>query len=225
MPRFLSVLSLLLAAILAFVPPAGAQGVPPPLPPEMQGVAAQEVAEWYYADNGAVVGPVTLSQLGELVGQGTAGAQTPVWKEGMPGWARLAEVPELAPLLAKEGGGPAVPEALSDEEVRRFLLGTWREEGTHAQSGALLSYTIEITFREDGSYLGLISLQAPQSSGGESQVQPFGGIYSVRTIDKTHFLVSMTDEITGQPETTSLEILSQDSVRNTADGRLSFRVR
>jgi membrane protease subunit (stomatin/prohibitin family) len=60
---------------------------PPPPPVEPQ---------WHLSHNGQSFGPFPPNQ---LLQQGLT-AQTYVWRAGMEGWQRAAEVPELAPLLA-----------------------------------------------------------------------------------------------------------------------------
>jgi membrane protease subunit (stomatin/prohibitin family) len=73
--------------------PQGApqQGGPPPLP---------GAATFYVAINGQQQGPFGLDALREKAQQGQITRGTLVWKNGMPGWAALDSVPELAPLVA-----------------------------------------------------------------------------------------------------------------------------
>jgi membrane protease subunit (stomatin/prohibitin family) len=65
---------------------APAAAAPPPPPVDTQ---------WFISRDGQNLGPFTANQLPQ---QGLA-AQTYVWKAGMAGWLRAAEVPELAVVL------------------------------------------------------------------------------------------------------------------------------
>jgi membrane protease subunit (stomatin/prohibitin family) len=86
-------------------PPAVAQapmgqapmGQPPTPPPP--------VVQWFISRNGENLGPFLAEQLGQ---QGLT-AQTYVWRAGMEGWSRAAEVPELAAILAAIP--PSAPES------------------------------------------------------------------------------------------------------------------
>lgn len=49
-------------------------------------------AAWYYAKDGARLGPVTDAALGDLVRQGTIGPTTLVWRAGMTDWQPWAQV-------------------------------------------------------------------------------------------------------------------------------------
>ncbi len=60
---------------------------------------------WYYAEAGQQVGPVDEAQLFELVRNGKIQADTLVWRDGMPAWARYAEAaPPGAPTPAAAAG-------------------------------------------------------------------------------------------------------------------------
>jgi membrane protease subunit (stomatin/prohibitin family) len=66
--------------------PAAAPATPPPPPPAVQ---------WFISRDGQNIGPFTPAQ---LVPNGLT-AQTYVWRNGMAGWLRANEVPELAAIL------------------------------------------------------------------------------------------------------------------------------
>mgnify|MGYP005850141005 CR=1 FL=1 len=68
--------------------PQPAIAPPPPPPPA--------APSWFLSRNGLNFGPFTVEQ---LVPNGL-NAQTYVWRQGMAGWLRAAEVPELASVLA-----------------------------------------------------------------------------------------------------------------------------
>jgi GYF domain 2 len=74
-----------------------AQLAPPPLP---QPAAAQ----FFYAENGKPVGPLTLAEIQAKIAAGAITPDTLVWKAGAPAWVAAKQLPEVAPLFA---GGPA----------------------------------------------------------------------------------------------------------------------
>lgn len=52
--------------------------------------------EWFYARGDMQRGPVTESELEDLVKDGIVSAETRVWREGMGDWLPVSAVPELA---------------------------------------------------------------------------------------------------------------------------------
>ncbi|WP_413741548.1 DUF4339 domain-containing protein [Sodalis sp. RH15] len=54
---------------------------------------------WWYIVDGKRQGPVTLATLEKLLQHRILGAQSLVWREGMPQWTPLAAMDELKPLL------------------------------------------------------------------------------------------------------------------------------
>ena len=62
--------------------------------------------QWYYADNGKQVGPVSEADFQALVDAGTVTPQTLVWKAGMANWAAYGTV-----VPAAASAGAAVPAA------------------------------------------------------------------------------------------------------------------
>src|SRR5690349_16917170 len=54
-------------------------------------------AEWYYVENNAQAGPLSLSELLEVVKR--KGADTPVFGPGMADWTPARRVPEIGPRL------------------------------------------------------------------------------------------------------------------------------
>jgi hypothetical protein len=57
---------------------------------------------WHYAQNGVPVGPVTDSQLADLVRWGVVRNETLVWRPGMADWqpyATLTQPPAAPPIL------------------------------------------------------------------------------------------------------------------------------
>ncbi len=76
----------------------GVGTMPPPLP---------GAVTFHVAIGGQQRGPLDASNLQSLAADGTLGKDTLVWKQGMPGWTKAGEVPDLAPLFAS--GPPPIP--------------------------------------------------------------------------------------------------------------------
>lgn len=218
------------------VPPAPAEqpaaGTPPPVTPQPPPLPPQEVAEWYYVTGGQALGPMTLTQIQALVAQGLIDGNTSVWKDGMAGWARLADVPELAGMLAgTQRGGNAPPpvvdsQKLLDEKIRAFIAGTWRYEG-YVTQGSITAYAVlEITYRPDGTYAGMQSLQFQPMGNVQAPPQTTNrqGRYTVTASDETRFVLVAT-EYTGVRSQISLVILDGNTVEDTDSGNRSHRVR
>ncbi len=68
-------------------PPAQAPPPPPPVP------------TWHLAENGEAVGPFSQPQLVAAVESGRMQRDTLVWRAGMQGWTRAADMPELSGLF------------------------------------------------------------------------------------------------------------------------------
>jgi hypothetical protein len=62
---------------------------------------------WYYAAQGQQQGPVSESELRDLIARGVVRAETLVWSEGMAGWEKAGRIPGLISGLAAQR--PAVP--------------------------------------------------------------------------------------------------------------------
>jgi uncharacterized protein DUF4339 len=60
---------------------------------------------WFFAANGQQQGPFPEAQFRDLIARGTVTRETLVWSEGMAGWLRAGEVPELMGGMAP----PAIP--------------------------------------------------------------------------------------------------------------------
>ncbi len=57
------------------------------------------MANWYYGENGEQQGPFDDATIRQAISDGKLTPYTMVWREGMPGWLPLLQVPELS------GGG------------------------------------------------------------------------------------------------------------------------
>lgn len=72
---------------------------PPPLPPGMEARAIElERLPWYYAREGAPVGPIAFDELRRLVRESWIDGATLVWSEAIVDWRPASAVPELAEL-------------------------------------------------------------------------------------------------------------------------------
>lgn len=54
------------------------------------------MAQWYYGENGQQTGPVDDETVRQAISAGQLGPNTLVWREGMPNWLPLQQVPELS---------------------------------------------------------------------------------------------------------------------------------
>lgn len=56
------------------------------------------MSDWFYGKDGTQHGPVSDQEIGTLVASGQIDSNTIVWREGMPDWLPLAQVPEFQSL-------------------------------------------------------------------------------------------------------------------------------
>jgi hypothetical protein len=63
---------------------------------------------WFYASQGQQQGPYPEAQLRDLIARGAVRPDTLVWCEGMAGWQKAGEIPEL---MSGGTSPPAVPQA------------------------------------------------------------------------------------------------------------------
>ncbi len=64
------------------------------------------MSEWYYSEAGQQRGPVGLEEIAGKISRGQIGGGDLVWREGMPDWLSVSNVPELS---ATTGGATVVP--------------------------------------------------------------------------------------------------------------------
>lgn len=113
---------------LPSAPPSQTRPPHPPVTPQEKPADAPANAErqqWFAATGGTRVGPETLEELENRVLAGESiTPRSYVWREGMPQWARLRDVPELGALLElalKQERARSVREAsLRVEEAQRL---------------------------------------------------------------------------------------------------------
>ena len=66
------------------------------------GIPEAAAPAYYYERNpGATAGPCTVPQLAVLWRSGIVAPETPLWREGMPGWKRLDACAEVAEVRAQ----------------------------------------------------------------------------------------------------------------------------
>ena len=63
---------------------------------------------WFYASQGQQQGPYPEAQLRDLIARGAIRPDTLVWSEGMAGWQKAGEIPDL---MAGGSGPPVVPQS------------------------------------------------------------------------------------------------------------------
>jgi hypothetical protein len=117
-------------------------------------------ANWYYAENGQPVGPVSFESLRQMVGQGRVGVNDLVWREGEANWQAAGTVAGLVPPPSAQGEAVAGPQGYSD--VRPNYYGPSGSMGMHyngqrpvgpSQQGmAIAGFVLALTF----PILGLI---------------------------------------------------------------------
>jgi hypothetical protein len=64
---------------------------------------------WYYILKNQTVGPVSEQQLIALISSGKLAKDTPIWKQGMPGWLPASYSPLAASISAGTAGTPQQP--------------------------------------------------------------------------------------------------------------------
>jgi hypothetical protein len=79
------------------LPPRAAPAPPPPASPPPFGAH-----EYFVIHAGSQVGPIGIEQLRSALASGQLTAETPMWRQGLPGWGPARAIPELAYMF----GGP-----------------------------------------------------------------------------------------------------------------------
>ena len=85
--------------------------------------------KWFYLENGAQRGPITEAEFPALFQTGVIGAQTYIWREGMPEWKTYGEV--LGQPNPGSGGGNVEP-AVGKTALRTVATAT--ESGVETES-------------------------------------------------------------------------------------------
>jgi predicted Zn finger-like uncharacterized protein len=87
-------------ASISSMAPVAAEAAPP-------AAAPRDPPVWFAMISGKQTGPVSRAELGLKVAQGTVTGRTYMWREGMGGWVRAAEVAELSVLFSPPPAKPA----------------------------------------------------------------------------------------------------------------------
>ena len=72
---------------------------------------------WFYGVSDRPYGPLTHEQIVELIQAGQIRPDTPIWREGYPGWLELRDVPEFASLAGVVSGSGGFSRTLLDSEA------------------------------------------------------------------------------------------------------------
>ena len=115
---------------------------------------------WYYAEHGRAVGPVSFEVLRQMMGRGRIGVNDLVWREGEAEWLAAGTVPGLVASTSAQGEAFAGPQGYSD--VRPNYYGPsgrmgmqyngQRPVGPSQQGMAIAGFVLALTF----PILGLI---------------------------------------------------------------------
>jgi S1-C subfamily serine protease len=67
-------------------------------------VATPVAEDWYYNQGGSAAGPISAQRLVSYIRAGQITADTLVWKDGLPTWLPVRNLPELVPFLPAPAG-------------------------------------------------------------------------------------------------------------------------
>src|SRR5579862_7458355 len=107
----------------------GAAGVQIPLDKTTGGAMAER--SWFYAAGGQQQGPVSETQLRDLIARGMVTSDTLVWSEGMAAWQKAGEVPGLLsgavapPTFPGSGGTVPTPAGYGGASAMSVDFGIW----------------------------------------------------------------------------------------------------
>lgn len=85
---------------------------------------------WFYASDGQQQGPFPEGHFRELIARGTVTPDTLVWSEGMTGWQRAGEIPDLAaggsgPPVLPQSGAPMASGAVASGQAVSVEFSIW----------------------------------------------------------------------------------------------------
>lgn len=199
--------SVLVAAMLiwASVAMAADQPGPPPLPDTAK-------VEYYVAENGQPVGPLTLAQLEERVRQGQTKPADLAWKTGLAEWAAAQTFAELQAVFEKDAP-PPLPRKAGFEQL---MVGTW--ETSWQQEGWLM--TVRTAYAPDGSYTGVMIGNPP---GGQPIQMPVHGTWTLLPLEGQSFTLSQKD-VRNQTSTATVRVIDPNTLENLDTGTTLKRV-
>jgi len=107
--------------------------------------------EWYYAQNGQRIGPVSLAAVQSLLSRGLLSVEDYVWTTGMRNWSPAATVPELS--------ASAVAAAVTAVSTATYAAPQQQGYGSPSYG------------------TGTVSYYTPPSAGGFPYAMPFAGFW------------------------------------------------
>jgi hypothetical protein len=195
-----------------------AAAAPPPLPSK---------PKFFYNDGGKPSGPINISDLKAKLAEGTIRRETLVWKSGTPNWVPAREVPELATGTCAAGCNPSPDDGRPD--IRSFFVGTWATEAP-GPGGAEGPAKMVVTLGQDGKVQGTYTVHLAGS--GATAVIPVNGTWSVAPLSEKKANLTLDLHVRdnagqerGVNQTVAMEIVDQDTVRDTAQGTVTKRVK
>lgn len=143
--------------------------------PDEPDAGASRGGEWYFLASGVEVGPLDLAALQARADSGEVSASTYVWRDGLPDWVRLKDLPELADALARVSGGD------TDEQAEAEFLAAVRADeerlraagSSDAISGADEAPSLDALAEELRLGLGTGSKESTRAS---PPVDPFAAV-------------------------------------------------
>jgi hypothetical protein len=199
--------------------PAAPAVTPPPLPQPQPAVVPPPLptptaAQYFVAQNGQPVGPLSIAQVGQLIKGGQLKPSDLVWKAGDPNWRAADTFAEL-----KDALGTVPPPVPAEEQFKTFLVGTWTATWNVPATGA--TNTVTVRYTADGKYNGVLATQWQ----GQTVNQPVAGTWTVAALDKDRFTLTNNDATgAGAGGTGTFKVLDQDTVQDEATGTVSHRV-
>ena len=181
------------------------QPTPPPLPPP------EPAAQFYAAENGQPVGPMSLEQLKARVQNNQTKRGDLVWKAGTPNWVKASELVELT-----DAFGAAPPDVPQSAKWEQFILGVWEATGKSPQG---YDWTLQISYTADGKYGGVQLL----TYNGLTDQQPMSGQWSVTPAGENKFSLTLSPQ-GSRPVTSVLHVIDQNTLHNEQEGFYARRI-
>jgi len=186
-------------------PPAATDPVPPPLPPP------EPAAQYYAAESGKPVGPMSLDQLKARVQNNQTKRTDLVWKAGSPAWMPAEQLAEL-----KDAFGAAPPDMPQEAQWKDFMIGVWEAAGSNPQG---YDWVLRLSYMTDGRYGGYQTLM----SNGLSSQQPASGTWTTTPAGQNKFSLTLKPQ-GGMANTVVLTVIDQNTVFNEAEGYYAKRL-
>ncbi len=184
-------------------------GGPPPLP-------QQPAVEYYVAQDGQPVGPLSLSEVEQMIRGGNVAPDTLVWKSGTEDWQAASAFSELEPYW--QAAGPEQPR--SAEYFSQFLLGTW-EEQLQIEN---VQYRLVVQYTPDGRFQGMLTAQTQGGAPPQPPTQ-VGGTWQVQAVDENRFTLLSNETVLGGGQSSFvLRIVDDNTMVDDEDGATSRRI-